>query len=549
MFKPRDYQENAIQRTISLWNQGYQRVSPISPTGSGKTLIMAELNRREAARGGYTGLVAHRQELIEQISVALARQGVMHTIIAAKNSSLKRFIGNRHIEETGQCYLSDTAHTFVSGVQSLLRSNVSNWASKVSMLSIDESHHITKGSGWGKCIELFPNAKGLLPTATPCRADGKGLGSNFDGYIDAFFEVIQMRQLIEEGNLCDYRIYAPPTDIDLTNMTYGADGDFNTNELRKRNKKSQRGIIGDVVSNYRKYCDGTQAVVFVVDVETSEETAKALREAGIKAISLDGKTDPTTRRNELKKFASKETQVLVNVDLFGEGFDCPGIETVIMARPTMSYGLYSQQFGRSLRPLPGKPYAIIIDMVGNVKRHGLPDAPRNWSLERREKRGASQADDGKAVKTCPECLAVYQIGPTRCPFCGFQAITGASGRGELVLVDADLHELTGEELAALRGDANKLTKEWAIHGDMSKTQIMAAASHNKTVRAQRELRDVLAMYAGAYRAMGFDDQLIHYQLWERYKTDVTTAQTLRPKDAAVLVEALRAELNTMGVSI
>ena len=547
MYKPRPYQDSAILTTENLWSEGYQRVTPVSPTGSGKTLMMAELNRRDRARGGYTGLVAHRTELIEQISVALARQGVMHDILT-KNNQLIRFISERHIEETGQCFRSPNAQTFVSSVQSLLRQRVDTWAPKLTMLSIDESHHITQGSGWGKCIDLFPNAKGLFPTATLCRADGKGLGSHADGYIDTFFEVIGMRQLIREGSLTDYRIYAPPTNIDLTNMTYGSDGDFNKNELRERNKKSQKGIIGDVVQNYLKYAKGTQAVVFVVDVETSRKTADELNANGIKAISLDGTTDAGVRRNELKKFANRETQVLVNVDLFGEGFDCPGIETVIMARPTMSYGLYSQQFGRSLRPLPGKSHAIIIDMVGNVKRHGLPDAPREWSLDRREKRGKSDAG-APAVKTCTECMGVYAVGPTSCPYCGHVAIAGAGGRGELVIVDAELRELTPEELADMRGEADKLSKEWNVPYGGSKTQIMAAISHNKTVGAQRELRDAVALYAGAFRAMGVPDEMIHVQMWQSYGTNTSALQTLRPKDANALRERILKDLQGLGVAV
>ncbi|AUR98410.1 coil containing protein [Vibrio phage 1.250.O._10N.261.55.E11] len=547
MLNPRPYQDSAILKTESLWEQGFQRVTPVSPTGSGKTLILAELNRRDRARGGYTGLVAHRTELIEQISVALARQGVMHDILT-KNNQLIRFISERHIEETGQCFRSPNAQTFVSSVQSLLRQRVDTWAPKLTMLSIDESHHITRGSGWGKCIELFPNAKGLFPTATLCRADGKGLGSHADGYIDKYFEVIGMRQLIRDGNLTDYRIYAPPTNIDLSNMGYGSDGDFNKNELRKRNQKAQKGIIGDVVQNYVKYANGTQAVVFVVDVETSRKTADELNANGIKAISLDGTTDAAVRRNELRKFANKETQVLVNVDLFGEGFDCPGIETVIMARPTMSYGLYSQQFGRSLRPLPGKSHAIIIDMVGNVKRHGLPDAPREWSLDRREKRGKS--DSGSpAVKTCSECMGVYAVGPSSCPYCGHAPVVGAGGRGELVMVDAELRELTAEELADLRGESDKLSKEWNVPYGGSKVHMMAAISHNKTVGAQRELREAIALYAGAFRAMGVPDQMIHVDLAKRYGTNVSAAQVLRPKEANELRERIMNDLKSLGVGV
>lgn len=213
----------------------------------------------------------------------------------------------------------------------------------------------------------------------------------------------------------------------------------------------------------------------------------------------------------------------------------------------MSYGLYSQQFGRSLRPLPGKPFALIIDMVGNVKRHGLPDAPRQWSLDRREKRGKSDANDGAPVKTCPECMGVYQIGPTRCPYCGHVAIA-TGGRGELVVVDAELRELTPEELAQLRGEADKLTREWAIPHGASKSQAMAIYSHNKTVRAQAELRDAVALWAGALRASGFTDDAIHVMMHRTYGTNVSALQVMRPKEAGELKERIMNDLKMLGVA-
>ena len=411
---------------------------------------------------------------------------------------------------------------------------------------VHNCHHVLRDNLWGKAAALFPKANGLYVTATPLRADGKGLGRHADGLFDQFIFGPPMRQLIREGSLTDYKIYAPPTDIDLTAMKFGSDGDFSRPELVKRAKKS--GIVGDVVTNYAKYCNGVQTVVFVVDVEQAREVADMLNASGVKSVALSANNTDSERQEAIGAFKRREIQVIVNVDLLGEGFDCPAIECVIMARPTASYGLYSQQFGRAIRLLDGKQFGLIIDMVGNVKRHGLPDAPREWSLDRREKRGKSDAG-APTVKTCTECMGVHAVGPTSCPYCGHVAIAGAGGRGELVIVDAELRELTPEELADMRGEADKLSKEWNVPYGGSKTQIMAAISHNKTVGAQRELRDAVALYAGAFRAMGVPDEMIHVQMWQSYGTNVSQLQTLRPKDANALRDRIMKDLQGLGVTV
>lgn len=507
------------------------------------TVVASELIRQEQQSGGYFAAIAHRQELVGQISLALARQGVMHDIVAPR--PVVRFCSNQHVEELGQSFYSPSAPGFVGGVDTVIRREMGRIKNVVSLLFQDECHHVLRDNKWGKAAQLFPKANGLYVTATPLRADGKGLGRHADGVFDELIIGPSMRDLIRMGSLTDYRIFAPPTDIDLSNMVYGADGDYSRPELVKRAKKS--GIIGDVVSNYEKYCENMQTVVFTVDVEQAHDIAKAFEARGIRAVALSANNTDKERQDAITAFRRKEIQVIVNVDLLGEGFDCPAIEAVIMARPTASYGLYVQVFGRALRLLDGKLFGLIIDMVGNVKRHGLPDAPRQWSLDRREKRGKSDANDGAPVKTCPECMGVYQIGPTRCPYCGHVAIA-TGGRGELVVVDAELRELTPEELAQLRGEADKLTREWAIPHGASKSQAMAIYSHNKTVRAQAELRDAVALWAGALRAIGFTDDAIHVMMHRTYGTNVSALQVMRPKEAGELKERIMNDLKMLGVA-
>lgn len=543
MFKLRPYQQEAVAANRRLWSEGVRNPCTVLPTGAGKTVVASELIRQEQQAGGYFAAIAHRQELVGQISLALARQGVMHDIVAPR--PVVRFCSNQHVEELGQSFYSPSAPGFVGGVDTVIRREMGRIKNVVSLLFQDECHHVLRDNKWGKAAQLFPKANGLYVTATPLRADGKGLGRHADGLFDELIIGPSMRDLIRMGSLTDYRIFAPPTDIDLSNMVYGADGDYSRPELVKRAKKS--GIIGDVVSNYEKYCENMQTVVFTVDVEQAHDIAKAFEARGIRAVALSANNTDKERQDAITAFRRKEIQVIVNVDLLGEGFDCPAIEAVIMARPTASYGLYVQVFGRALRLLGGKLFGLIIDMVGNVKRHGLPDAPRQWSLDRREKRGKSDANDGAPVKTCPECMGVYQIGPTRCPYCGHVAIA-TGGRGELVVVDAELRELTPEELAQLRGEADKLTREWAIPHGASKSQAMAIYSHNKTVRAQAELRDAVALWAGALRASGFTDDAIHVMMHRTYGTNVSALQVMRPKEAGELKERIMNDLKMLGVA-
>jgi len=134
--------------------------------------------------------------------------------------------------------------------------------------------------------------------------------------------------------------------------------------MAEASEKSQ--IVGDVVENYLKHAKGKQAILFASDIRTGEKMEAEFKEAGIKAKLLTGLTGDKERLDSLVDFAAKRIQVLLNIDLFDEGLDVPGIECVINARPTMSTAKYLQMAGRGLRPAPGKDYLIIIDHVGNV---------------------------------------------------------------------------------------------------------------------------------------------------------------------------------------
>ncbi len=325
------------------WRDPKANVLAVSATGSGKTVIFADVIREHS---GVSIAVAHRQELVTQISIALARVGVRHRLIGS--SSLPKLCVKLHMDEIGRSYYDASAGCVVAGVDTLVRMPKTDPLFNQVTLGIqDEAHHMLDDNKWGKAAAMFPNARWLGVTATPCRADGKGLGRHADGIFDAMVQAPGMRDLIRMGYLTDYRIFTPPSDLDLSQVPLSAGGDFSPEPLRKAVHKSH--IVGDVVSHYTRLAKDKLGVTFAVDVEAATELAAAYRAAGVSAEVVSANTAPANRQIILRRFANRQIMQLVNVDLFGEGFDLPAIEVVSFARPTQSFTLFTQQFGRALR--------------------------------------------------------------------------------------------------------------------------------------------------------------------------------------------------------
>jgi DNA repair protein RadD len=265
----------------------------------------------------------------------------------------------------------------------------------------------------------------------------------------------------------------------------------------------------------------------------------------VPAEVVSSKTPDMIRMQVLRKFRNRELMQLVNVDLFGEGFDLPAIEVVSMARPTQSFTLYAQQFGRALRLMGGKERAIIIDHVGNVKRHGLPDAKREWSMSRRDRRGNGGKPDENIIATtvCVECASAYERIYSTCPYCGHYAMPAE--RSAPHFVDGDLQELTADVLAKMRGEIDAGIK---IPYDASPI-VVAGIKNQFAVKqiTQQSLRDVIALWAGWHRTLGKTDSEIYRLFFLTYGTDIMTAQTLNAKAASELRNLLQSKLDESGV--
>jgi DNA repair protein RadD len=317
----------------------------VAPTGAGKTRIAADV-----AKAYQTVLVVgHRRELLQQARAVFGSRVHVHSIQSAL----------RH------------------GPQS------------VDLLVIDEAHRAA-ASTYRQIIAKYPMAARLGLTATPLRTDGQGLR-------DAFDEIVfgaAIHELIESGALARYRAFEAPDEVlEQLPQLRRHHGDYASRDLAAL--MNQPRLVGDVVKEYLRHASGRKAVAFAVNIDHSKALKDAFSAAGVRAAHLDGRAKESARALALDRLQRGDLDVLCNVNLFTEGWDCPAVSCVIMARPTASLTLYLQSVGRGLRPAPGKPDLIILDHAGNMERHDAPDAPRDWSIEgprQRAKRDAEIAE-------------------------------------------------------------------------------------------------------------------------------------------------------------
>ncbi|UGO49404.1 putative DNA helicase [Klebsiella phage vB_KpnM_JustaPhage] len=540
----RPYQEKLVKDTYQQWDAGKQFVAMVSSTGSGKSMTLTAIVAKERDRGQYVLVLAHRQELITQLSDTMGRMEIRHQVIAA--NKVVRFAAKQSMENHGVNYVDPNARVMVASVQSMREAKIADLAKLGNKLTVvqDEFHHATKKSKtWGGVLTPLLNAgaRGLGPTATPCRADGQGLSRETDGYADVIVEGPSMRWLIDNGYLSQYKIYCPPTDLRLDNVeTSKTTGDYKEKELKAEIGRSH--IVGDIVSHYLKICPGKRGITFTVGVDTAEEVAEEYRKRGVPAIALSGRNADEERVQAIRDLKSGKILQIVNDSLIGEGVDIPAVEVVSFARPTQSYALYAQMFGRALRPFEGKSHAIIIDAVSNVMRHGLPDAPREWSLDRRERRTGKS--EPSTVRVCTACAAVYERFLDACPDCG-EPVPKPAQRSGPEFVDGDLYELDPDVLAQMRNEVVGARETPEAMRDRLTAMNVPPAGVMANVKRQKERLDALvkldvslSVWAGYRRAEGLSDSEIFRKFYLTYGVSWLEAQALKAADADKLRERI-----------
>lgn len=546
MIKLRTYQEQGKVDIYSAWQAGYKNVLLKLPTGSGKTVLLTSIVQ-DTLNSHINAILVHRKELVSQISLTLASFDIEHNIIASRKDIRGIIAAQRR--KFGRQFYNPHANASVISVDTLnaRADTYRNWAMSVTQVITDEAAHVLKDNKWGRALAMFPNARTLGVTATPERLDRKGLGSHADGVYDVMVEGPDTLWMIQNGYLSDYRIAIPESDYQNFLESKSDKSDYSKKAMMKASQESQ--IVGGVVENYIKHAKGKQAIVFATDIDTAKQMEREFNEAGIKAKELNGTTAESERINGILDFEEKKIQVLINVDLFDEGLDVPGIEVVIMARPTKSLGKYLQQVGRGVRKAEGKEFAIVIDHVGNVQEHGLPCQPRKWTLDRIKKSGKKL----NFLRICSNymCNAPYDRALTECPWCETPAVTasreGGEGRippkqvdGDLILIDPQtLREL--ESMVQLESPADIAQRVGsAINAGAG---IKAMKDQQVRIATQRELSETIAKWAGIMKhRYGYTDRNIHKKFYLINGMTITEALGMKTKPMLKLKEEIEGEL-------
>ena len=213
---------------------GYNNVLRILPTGGGKSVEVSYDVLHDNLRGIADVTIAHRKELVTQMSMHVARAGVYHRIIGPANVIAEATA--MHREEFGRSFINPTARSAVAGIDTLKSRHdaLMPWGRTIRKWRIDEAHHVLRENKWGIVAKLFPYAKGLGVTATPQRADGQGLGRHADGLFDHMVLGPSMRELIDMGSLTDYEFAIPTTDFDVGSLRITDSGDFSPKQMHTR---------------------------------------------------------------------------------------------------------------------------------------------------------------------------------------------------------------------------------------------------------------------------------------------------------------------------
>ena len=560
--KLRPMQSDLKAKVVESWNQGYKNVLTVAPTGFGKTVLMSDLVADEPGPG-YA--IAHRHELLTQISLSLARNDVAHRIVGSP--ALQRECTALHMYELGTNYINPQSRVAAASVDTLVKWDKDDASFKNAKWWIeDEAHHCLANNKWGKVASFFPNARGMGPTATPCRADGRALGRGKGGVFDIMVEAPPLRDVIDAGYLTDYRVIVPKSNLNLSDVPVTDSGEYSPKFLKIATDRSS--INGDVVKSYLEWARGKLGITFAVDVDAATKIAAKFRENGVPAEVVTAKTPALVRARILRSFKNREIMQLVNVDLFGEGFDLPAIEVVSFARATLSFSLYAQQFGRVLRlmidpsllagwdsydnatrkyfiSISMKPKGIIIDHVGNIAVHKLPDRRRDWTLDGHS--GSASGENAMPITVCTECASAYERFYSACPFCGHKK--EFSDRSAPVMVDGDMCELSAEALAALRGEIAAVDSSFVpIPDGVPPYAIQGIRNrHFETQAAQAALRETIELWAGWKRHAGYRDNEIYKIFFLGYGVDMMSAQALSAVAALDLREKLQSAMIAANV--
>ena len=378
----RPYQSAIKHEVYNLWDK-MNNVMLQMPTGTGKTIVFTSIVR-DIRRWCISNspdskilIIAHRRELIAQASDKLG--SIVHGIIqsgipmklnrAIQVASIQTFMSRRHYETMRR--------------------------ERFDFIIIDEAHH-SMAPGYQKLWEMFPNSKKLGVTATPWRMSHSGFRTLFN-------DIVLSRSIewfVNNGYLSNYDYVSIRRDSELQRSInsidrYGVDGDYLEAELSEMFDKDK--IRAELFKSYKKFCDGKKGIIYAIDRRHAANIRDLYATRGVAICMIDGTTPAEERKEMIEQFKQGEIQVIVNVNIFSEGFDCPDIEFIQLARPTKSLALYLQQVGRGLRISKNKTISIILDNVGLYNRFGTPMSNRHWRYHFEGHDGGEGYNDGTGI--------------------------------------------------------------------------------------------------------------------------------------------------------
>lgn len=425
--------QEEVRRKLRVALRSSSSVLTFAPTGFGKTVLAAALIKMIFDAGKRVLFCVHRVDLITQTAKTFERFGIPFSYVASGY------------------HFNPYHRVFIASIPTL-----KNRLGKIpaDYVFVDEAH-LSAAAGWAKVANHYKGTRARLIglTGSPERLDGKPLGDVWDTLIMG----PSVRWLIEQGHLSRYRAFSP-AGVDVSRVRV-RNGDFVQSDIDEI--MAGRAVLSGAVEHWRKYAWGKRTIAFAPSVARSEALAAEFRAHGIMAVALDGNTPQEDRRRAFLAFADRQIDVIVNCQLFCEGFDLSAqvdrdvtIEAVMQYSPTQSLAKHLQQLGRGLRKKP-EP-AILLDLVGNLARLGLPDEEREWSLEGRKKKTAEEK-----VITCPKCFAAHDPAPS-CPECGHAyPVEGEKrdGGGRQILeVDGELEEIDVEAIRRRRKREQAMAK-------------------------------------------------------------------------------------------
>ena len=361
----RDYQQEMLERLHDAWEE-QQSVMVQMPAGTGKTHLMAAVIRENMAHGVL--IVAHRVELIGQISQTLESFGIEHGIVDRTTLDLDRKTKEHKV--------------VVASIQTLARRMATaNYANdknfRPQLVIIDEAHHAVAKT-YRLLWEMWPEAKFLGLTATPCRLNGTGFTDLFDTLLESY----SIQEFIDRGWLSDFEyVSVTPENWMVERIAglkkRGADGDYQMKEMAT--VMDSQESIAHLYQSYLKFTRGKKGIVYAISREHAQHISDYYVNHGVKCCWIEAMTPAEERQRLVDAYRQGEIDVIVNVDIFSEGFDCPEVEFIQLARPTLSLTKYLQQVGRGMRPVPFKDYVTILDQVGLYQTFGLPTEERDWN--------------------------------------------------------------------------------------------------------------------------------------------------------------------------